>query len=511
MIIMRIERFLLFMLSLLLSSLWLLIKAEGSRISIRSSLPIEKQFLKEDCEFIINEQIDLGEKTIVIPNHSCLKFEGGGLSNGTIVGNHTSVIGNSGFTSTLRIEGTWINPQLGWYQIDKEGTKTVDFAFNSIISVTDSIDIPNGTYLLSKMLSIRHTCIINGNDATIISKTVDDIAAVSVTADSVRMRNIRIVCDNRSVKIDKRIHGFIVEGDFFYGSGISVINSNQNSFDIRGTGCVLESCDAINAGYAGFRTLNVLHSNMSKKDAWCKLLNCNAIGYGKKGFVNNGGMGILMIDGFFVSPQNESSEAAILLESSENSHNYEAYISNVEALGIWGNGIKQKAFERVVYKNCIIESRNGASLRLHPHRNTQNGERNAYVEIVDCKFTGARYCINGTNDVQSINYPDTLIVKDSELILKNGSRIIDVIKNNIFVINSKLIAKNNNSTALIVRSPNVTAVEIDNCEINANRVFGYSGKGKPFPQKETFIIKNTDFPDKIFGVSKYDFWVKVIK
>lgn len=487
------------------------IQDNKKQVVISFTASLTENLLEDDCVILVKRDVDLEGRMIVIPNNATLLFEGGVISNGTVVGHNTSVIGEHGFDSTIRLNGTWNCPEIQWYNIDYSGFFPVDDAINNIIAISDTIIFPPGRYLLNKTLYLKHSCVVYGNESQIISKTVDYPAAVVVQADSVRIEDLKVNCENVSDRYKGRIHGIIIEGKCFYGKGITVKNANQNAFDIQGESCILEECDALGPGYAGYRTLNVLKDRMRKTDAWCKILNCRSLLYGKKGFVNNGGMGYLIIDGFYASPRDHKSEAAILLETSESSHNYEAYIRNVVAEGIWGNCVKQKAFERVIYENCTLSSNDGASLRLHPHRNIVDGERNAYVEIKKCQLTGVNYCINGTNDVQSINYPDTLIVKDSELFLKNGSRIIDVIKNNIFVINSKLIAKNNSSTALIVRSQNVTAVEIENCEINANRVFGFSGKGKPFPQKDVFLIKNSDFPDKIFGMSKYDFSVKVIK
>lgn len=407
-------------------------------------------------------------------------------------------------------KGSCTIERIDWSSIDDTGRTPVDKTLNLLISQNDSLSIPTGTYLLNNELIIQHPCVINCNDAILISQTTDSPAAIIINAPGVEVSNLQVECDNKASKFEGRIHGFVINGDNFHGKGIVVSNSNQNAFDIRGTGCVLEHCKAVNPGYAGFRTINVLKGKMKKEDAWCKIMNCKSIQYNRKGYVNNGGMGILTIDGFEAVPKNNSSEAAILLESNETSHNYEAYISNVTAVGIKGNVIKQKAFERAIYNHCVLESMDGAVLRLHPHRNTTNGERNAYVEVSNCTFTGAKYCINGTADVQSLNAPDSILVRNSVL-RSNGARIVDVIKNNVYIVKTSLYSTNSNSTAVIVRSPNVATVNIEDCKIIAAKVYGYEGDHGKIPGRGIFHLYNTSYSGKLFGAKKFDSIVDILR
>lgn len=480
-------------------------------VIINPYIDLDKQLNNENCFYVIGDVIDLKGETIICPNNIRLGFRGGKLKNGVIKGAQTSVDGDACFESSIILLGSWVEPKIEWYDIDREGKNPVDKEFNTILSLSDSIVIPSGRYLLNKGLTIERPCKIDGCGSILLSSTTDAPAAFSIDANNVKISNLSIECNNKAKIYHGRIHGLIVAGDNFYGSNITVVNANQNGFDIRGAGCVLEKCKSINPGYAGFRTINVLKKRMKKEEACCTLYDCQSIGYKRKGFVNNGGMGVLIIKGFTAIPLNDHSEAAILLESNENSHNYEVYISDVEALGIPGNVIKQKAFKKAVYANCNLESKYGAVFRFHPHRNKKNGERNAYIEISNCKLKGCTYCINGNADVQSLETQDTLYVHNSELIQSSGNAIIDVIKNVVIISKSTLDLPEENSKAVIIRSPHVTNVRVENSTISTTKVFGYSVKGQNRFEDGIFQLINTAYSGKLFGIRRYDSLVKVIE
>ena len=62
-----------------------------TKVVVSQSDDYVKVFSAQNTNYIIKEEINLGGKTVVVGAGSVLVFEGGSLSNGTIVGNNTKV------------------------------------------------------------------------------------------------------------------------------------------------------------------------------------------------------------------------------------------------------------------------------------------------------------------------------------------------------------------------------------------------------------------------------------
>ena len=63
----------------------------------------------EDCKYVIKWKYDLNGQTIEIPENCILEFDGGSLSNGTIVGNDTKIVNLYDYSilSEVTLEGTF--------------------------------------------------------------------------------------------------------------------------------------------------------------------------------------------------------------------------------------------------------------------------------------------------------------------------------------------------------------------------------------------------------------------
>lgn len=64
---------------------------------------------KENTIYIIQYDYNLNKQTITIPSGCVLLFEGGSISNGTLIGNETIIVGNSEIFNLTTIEGIWAN------------------------------------------------------------------------------------------------------------------------------------------------------------------------------------------------------------------------------------------------------------------------------------------------------------------------------------------------------------------------------------------------------------------
>lgn len=90
---------------------------------------------KPNTIYIIRYDFCLGGATITLPKNSTLKFEGGSIDNGTIIGNNSSIISDIDKTilgKDLIIEGTWNIEHIydGWFAFDS----STDFLSNQIIT-----------------------------------------------------------------------------------------------------------------------------------------------------------------------------------------------------------------------------------------------------------------------------------------------------------------------------------------------------------------------------------------
>lgn len=67
-------------------------------IRINNNKPIQEQFNQTGTTYVIRGRIDFKGETITIPNNSKIRFRRHGvLTNGTLIGNNTSLTGNPKF------------------------------------------------------------------------------------------------------------------------------------------------------------------------------------------------------------------------------------------------------------------------------------------------------------------------------------------------------------------------------------------------------------------------------
>ena len=90
---------------------------------------------KPNTVYIVRYDFCLGGATITLPKNSTLKFEGGSIDNGTIIGNNSSIVSDVDKTilgKDLVIEGTWNIEHIydRWFAFDS----SADFLSNQIIT-----------------------------------------------------------------------------------------------------------------------------------------------------------------------------------------------------------------------------------------------------------------------------------------------------------------------------------------------------------------------------------------
>lgn len=89
---------------------------------------VQDDFTQEDTIYIIRYNFDLGGKEINIPANSILQFEGGSITNGTIVGNNTEIkSGIYNILPNITFKGTFIIDRIytEWFGADSIYAKTL--------------------------------------------------------------------------------------------------------------------------------------------------------------------------------------------------------------------------------------------------------------------------------------------------------------------------------------------------------------------------------------------------
>lgn len=112
---------------------------------------------------------DLGSSTITIPDNVTLKFNGGKIINGTVIGNNTILSGGAEqlFGEDITPQGTWdiIEGLPEWFGAKGDNIEDDFIAFQKIISISKNIKILNKTYKLynTTPLVLREGMEIKGN------------------------------------------------------------------------------------------------------------------------------------------------------------------------------------------------------------------------------------------------------------------------------------------------------------------------------------------------------------
>lgn len=125
---------------------------------------------KPNTIYEIRYDFDLGNANVLIPSNCVLKFNGGCLENGAIIGQNTVVFAEAQNTlfSSVDILGTWNNKisYPNWF-INVSNAKVIEYS----IIIADSVQI-DGSYLLDDAINIEKSIRIFGNGRLSFSENV---------------------------------------------------------------------------------------------------------------------------------------------------------------------------------------------------------------------------------------------------------------------------------------------------------------------------------------------------
>lgn len=141
----------------------------------RMNLLQQSMLSKENTIYIIQYDYDLNSQEITIPENCVLKFEGGSLNNGTLVGTNTLINSSPYFIlNNIILSGQFYSEN--WF-LEWVSKNNLDFseAFNILYSYKfpKSIKLVNSEYVVKSSFNIDSDTILDGNWCTIKSEFED--------------------------------------------------------------------------------------------------------------------------------------------------------------------------------------------------------------------------------------------------------------------------------------------------------------------------------------------------
>ena len=133
-------------------------------IILRKDKTAIEQMTEPKTIYEIRYDFDLDGGTLEVPEGCVLDFKGGSFSNGTIVGNNTTII--SGLTQILNVNltGTWFGKgHITWFGADVNKEDNSD-AIQRCMDAFDTTIIDVGTYKVTKTLIGSKSSVIKGDD-----------------------------------------------------------------------------------------------------------------------------------------------------------------------------------------------------------------------------------------------------------------------------------------------------------------------------------------------------------
>lgn len=131
-------------------------------------------FHKGDTTYIIDKKIDLKGHRVIIPSLCKLYFRGGVISNGSLVGNNTVIIGGKKIFDNVKISGAWNVPNIStdmFCQLKDVNSISNVFALANK-KIRNRIVIEKGTYRVAPTQKTNYPISIPGHTDVILNGVI---------------------------------------------------------------------------------------------------------------------------------------------------------------------------------------------------------------------------------------------------------------------------------------------------------------------------------------------------
>lgn len=285
-----------------------------SNVELTAKKSFQSQILCSNTCYIIKDGFDLGGSVVAVPGKCVLKFEGGYLTNGTIVGNETLVDASAVpvFSNTLHLKGEYLAPEAypEWFDYSDDAEKirmavihfdnvkliAKHYILQSVNSRGYAIELPSGHILSGNRIAnntvssdqilelqhgVKYNAVISLNSGSCISNLTikgDNFANSSCVATTEGFQS-RLSIER--VSVSGSFYGFNLQT---YLSNLSQCTANYNSIgfyihgkysgdiiSVEGTSINMSTCYAVDSKKAGFDLSGITYTTMN---------NCAADGCG---------------------------------------------------------------------------------------------------------------------------------------------------------------------------------------------------------------------------------------
>lgn len=131
----------------------------GKYVVLKEGASLSSQMTMENTRYIVKSDFDLGGGSVSAPSNCVLSFDGGVISNGTLVGDDTvlSAEAKKIFDTNVTLSGTWniteSHPE--WFGAVPDGETDCSAAINKLLGIKGftTIKFGKGTYLCNLVIN----------------------------------------------------------------------------------------------------------------------------------------------------------------------------------------------------------------------------------------------------------------------------------------------------------------------------------------------------------------------
>lgn len=403
-------------------------------IILRKNKSFAEQVTKENTIYEIRYDFNLNDAEITIPENCLLKFQGGSLNNGILIGNNTSIKAEENIIfNRIEIRGTWKQNIISsaWFNIwnEEDSTSILQAIFNLQSDFYTNIINISGTYNIDTItpitLSSNTTLVLNSSKISVIENNYIRNVLFSINnKNNIIIKGGTLIGDcathtlSSELKTDEWNHLIKINGSSnIYLEGITIKNATGDGIDIIETydekiiptniyirNCILDSNRRNNISIEAGRNIYVTD---------CTILNASQIN------------GTSPANGIDIEP--------------------------------WRDLIDVK---NVYIKNCVVENSRGEDIQILPNYCRTEDEVINNINIIDCSCKS--YRLLDLNRVKIVNSEpiNVRIPRGKVLNLHIYAPKVDIVVNNGLLKDSFI--ENVSSCRFEGTLSNTTMTSIDN-------------------------------------------------
>lgn len=173
-----------------------------SRIVLNNSKPLSTQIVASDkgAMYLVEEEIDLRNSSVKLPQGAILQFDGGSFSNGTIVGNASCIVaGRYEIFNNINLSGSWSvdGIPVEWFgavanSLETDCTKAINKAVSTGVSICSPALLGAGTYYTKSTVDLPANAALIGSSpsSSTVRYMVEAGVGVYMHGQNVTLRDI---------------------------------------------------------------------------------------------------------------------------------------------------------------------------------------------------------------------------------------------------------------------------------------------------------------------------------